>query len=181
PTVIATSLGAGVGAGAAVVVALTVLARLRQLVLHTIAVTVDGVATGMARVPHLQALAREFRRLLAGALDHWQWLVLGYAVVAIVGASLIGWWALSRVLERLRVVPDVHKLDALVGTGPIQPVPVRLDRVRLRYPDAEHDALRAVSLDLSAGEHVAITGANGSGKTTLMLVLAGREPTSGTV
>lgn len=31
------------------------------------------------------------------------------------------------------------------------------------------------------GEHIAVTGANGSGKTTLMLILAGREPTSGTV
>jgi energy-coupling factor transport system ATP-binding protein len=38
-----------------------------------------------------------------------------------------------------------------------------------------------VSLTVQLGEHVAITGANGSGKTTLMLVLAGREPTAGTV
>jgi energy-coupling factor transport system ATP-binding protein len=36
-------------------------------------------------------------------------------------------------------------------------------------------------LEVRAGEHLAITGANGSGKTTLMLVLAGREPTSGTI
>ena len=97
------------------------------------------------------------------------------------GASLIGWWALSRVLERMGGIPDVHKLDAPTGTGPIQPVPVRLDEVRLRYPHADHDALRAVSLDVRPGEHVAVTGANGSGKTTLMLILAGREPTSGTV
>ena len=64
---------------------------------------------------------------------------------------------------------------------PIGPVPVRLDKVRFRYPSADHDALREVSLDLRVGEHVAVTGANGSGKTTLMLILAGREPTSGTV
>jgi ABC-type transport system involved in cytochrome bd biosynthesis fused ATPase/permease subunit len=38
------------------------------------------------------------------------------------------------------------------------------DEVRLRYPRADHDALRAVSLDVRAGEHVAVTGANGSGK-----------------
>jgi energy-coupling factor transport system ATP-binding protein len=36
-------------------------------------------------------------------------------------------------------------------------------------------------LDVHPGEHLAITGANGSGKTTLMLMLAGRQPTSGTV
>src|SRR6202035_479421 len=79
------------------------------------------------------------------------------------------------------VIPDVHNLAASTGTGPIQPVPVRLDEVRLRYPHTDHDALRAVSLDVRPAEHVAVTGANGSGKTTLMLILAGREPTSGTV
>jgi energy-coupling factor transporter ATP-binding protein EcfA2 len=181
PTVIATSLGAGAVVGAAVVVALTVLARLRQLVFHTITATVDGVATGMTRVPHLQSVAEQSRRLFADALDDWQWLVIGYAVVAIIGASLIGWWALSRVLERLRGIPDVHKLEVSLGSLSIQPVPVRLDEVRLRYPHADHDALRTVSLEVGAGEHIAVTGANGSGKTTLMLILAGRAPTSGMV
>ncbi|OBA80296.1 cobalt ABC transporter [Mycobacterium sp. 1164966.3] len=181
PTVIAVSVGAGAAVGAVGVIALTILTQLRQLVFHTITATVDGVATLVARVPHLQTIALELKRFFAEAMNCWQWLVLGYAVVAIVGASMIGWWVLSRVLERLRVVPDVHKLDAPAGVGPIQPVPVRLDQVRFRYPHTDHDALRGVSLDLRAGEHVAVTGANGSGKTTLMLVLAGREPTSGTV
>ena len=95
--------------------------------------------------------------------------------------SLIGWWALSRVLNRMRGIPDVHKLDAPLDTAPVGPVPVRLDQVRFRYPNTSHDALRPVDLEVKAGEHLAITGANGSGKTTLMLVLAGREPTSGTI
>ncbi len=181
PTVIALSFVAGVVVGAVVVIALTVLARLRQLVFGAITATVHGVAAIMARVPHLQAPAQELKRLFAEALNYWPWLVLGYAAVAMTVASVIGWWALSRVLQRLRGVPDVHKLDAPVSSGPIQPVPVRLDEVRVRYPHADHDALGAISLDVRAGEHVAVTGANGSGKSTLMLILAGREPTSGTV
>ncbi len=181
PTVIAVSFVAGVVLGGVGVIALTVLARLRQLVFDTIAATVDGVAAVMARVPHLQAGAQELKRFLAEALNYWQWLVLGYAVVAIIGASVIGWWTLSRVLQRLGSIPDVHKLDTPVGCGPIAPVPVRLDEVRFRYSHTEHDALRAVSLDVQAGEYVAVTGTNGSGKTTLALILAGREPTSGTV
>ncbi|HEY2504028.1 MAG TPA: ATP-binding cassette domain-containing protein [Mycobacterium sp.] len=181
PTVIAVSCGAGAVVGAAAVIALTVLGRLRQLAFHTITATVDGFATVIAWVPQLQTAAGELKRLFADALDYWQLVVLGYAVVAIVGASMIGWWVLSRVLQRLAGVPDVHKLDTPVSSGPIRPVPVRLEEVRLRYPRADHDALRAVTLDVVAGEHVAITGANGSGKTTLMLILAGREPTSGTV
>jgi energy-coupling factor transporter ATP-binding protein EcfA2 len=181
PTVIAASFCAGVVVGAAVVFALTVLAQLRQLVFQTIIATVDGVAAVMARVPHLQEAAQDLTRFVAEALNYWQWLVLGYAVIAIVGASVIGWWVLSRVLQRLRGIPDVHKLDALTESGPIGPVPVRLDDVRFRYSHTEHDALRAVSLDVQPGEHVAVTGTNGSGKTTLALILAGREPTSGTV
>ncbi|OMC46019.1 cobalt ABC transporter [Mycobacterium sp. IS-2888] len=181
PTVLATSLGAGVAVGVAVVIALTFLVRLRHLIFHTITATVDGVATAISRVPHLQAVAQDLKQFSADALQYWQWLVVGYAVIAIMGASLIGWWALSRVLLRLRGIPDVHKLDAPINSGSIEPIPVRLDGVRLRYPHTDRDALRAVSLDVRAGEHVAVTGANGSGKTTLMLILAGREPTSGTV
>jgi energy-coupling factor transporter ATP-binding protein EcfA2 len=181
PTVIAASLCAGVVVGAVVVFALTVLAQLRQLVFHTIIATVDGLAAVMSRIPHLQEAAQDFTRFVGEALNYWQLLVLGYAVIAIVGASVIGWWVLSRVLQRLRGIPDVHKLDALSEIGPIQPVPVRLDEVRFHYSHTEHDALRAVSLDVQPGEHVAITGSNGSGKTTLALILAGRQPTSGTV
>ena len=142
PTVIAASLVAGVVVGAVVVIALTVLARLRQLVFGAITATVNGVAAIMARVPHLQAPRRSSSGCFAEALNYWPWLVLGYAAVAITVASVIGWWALSRVLQRLRGVPDVHKLDAPVSSGPIQPVPVRLDEVRFRYPHADHDALR---------------------------------------
>ena len=181
PTVIAASFCAGLVIGTVAVIALTVLTRLRQLVFHTIAAAADGATATMARVPHLQAAAQALKRLVAEALNYWPWVLLGYAAIMITGASVIGWWALSRVLERLRGVPDVHKLDAPIGNGPVQPVPVRLDAARLRYPHADHDALRAVSLDVRAGEHVAVIGANGAGKTTLMLLLAGREPTSGTI
>ena len=128
------------------------------------------------------AQLHDLKHFFAEALYYWPWLLLGNSVFAIVGVSLVGWWALSRVLERLRGIPDVHKLDPPAETAaPIAPVPVRLDDVRFRYPGSDHDALRAVSLDVRVGEHVAVTGANGSGKTTLMLLLAGREPTSGSV
>jgi len=180
-TVICASTSVGAVIGAVMVVALTVLTQLRQLMFHAITAAVYGVATILVRVPHLQGVARWFASFVAGALNYWQWFVLGFAVVAMMGASMIGWWVLSRVLERLGGIPDVHKLDASPDTGPIQPVPVRLDEVRLRYPRTDHDALRAVSLSVLPAEHVAVTGANGAGKTTLMLILAGREPTSGTV
>jgi energy-coupling factor transport system ATP-binding protein len=183
-TVIFSSLIAGLAFGALSVGALAVMTRLRHLIFEVMTANVDGLAAFMVRA-HMQAAAADLKRYFADGLHYWPLVMLAYYVVGIIIVSLIGWWALSRLLERMRGLPDVHKLDAWEGSkgeeAPIGPVPVRLDKVRFRYPGASQDALREVSLDLRVGEHVAITGPNGSGKTTLMLILAGREPTSGTV
>ena len=183
PTVIVTSLIAGFIAGVGNVAALAVLARLRYLIFKAISADVDGIASAMTWM-HMQAPAAFLKRYFAAGLQHWPWVLLAFSVVQVLVVSLIGWWALSRVLERMRGIPDVHMLDApspSLPDIPVGPVPVQLDKVRFRYPRAGQDALRELSLNLQVGEHVAVTGSNGSGKTTLMLILAGREPTSGTV
>jgi energy-coupling factor transport system ATP-binding protein len=196
-TVLVVSFVAGGVFTAAAVAALAILTRLRHLIFDAITANVDGAAAvlrGIARFatahsfPDSQNIgagldwsADHLKWLLAEALHYWPWLILANGIVSLMIVSLIGWWALSRVLERMRGVPDVHKLDAPLDNAPIAPVPVRLDQVRFRYPHTDHDALSTLSMDVQPGEHLAITGANGSGKTTLMLVLAGREPTSGTV
>ena len=180
PTVIAVGFVAGALFGGAMVGALAALARLRHLIFAAMTANVDGVAAALTWAG-FDRLADYLKDVFAQALHYWPWLLLGHAVIGIMGVSLIGWWALSRVLQRMRGIPDVHKLDAPSETAPIAPVPVRLNQVRFRYPVSDHDALGTVSLDVQVGEHVAVTGANGSGKTTLMLLLAGREPTSGTV
>jgi iron complex transport system ATP-binding protein len=45
--------------------------------------------------------------------------------------------------------------------------------VSFRYPEADRDAVYAVSLGLESGEIVAVVGPNGSGKTTLLRLLLG--------
>lgn len=181
PTVFVVALGAGALFGAVIVAALTVLSRLRNLLFDSVTANVTGVAAVLDRIPGMQDAAQRLRHDFAVALDYWPLLFFAAGVVSITTVTLIGWWALSRVLARLVDVPDVHKLDSPPEDGPVAPVPLRMRDVRFRYPGADRDALGPVSLDVEPGEHIAVTGANGAGKTTLMLLLAGRAPTAGTV
>ena len=187
PTVVLVGLVAGSVFGGAVVAALSVLVRLRHLIFESMTANVDGIAAVLTSfpqwwwLPDLDHLAERLRHDFATALHYWPVLLGGSSVLSITIVMLIGWWALSQVINRLVVIPDVHKLDSAKDARPVAPVPVRLTDVRFRYPKSDHDALGPVSLTVEPGEHVAVTGPNGSGKTTLMLVLSGREPSSGTV
>ncbi len=181
PTVIAAALVAGALFGAATVVALAVLSRLRNLIFESVTANVTGAAAMLARIPGMESIAGRMKQDFAIVLDHWPYLFFSTGVLSIMFVSLVGWWALSRVLSRLLGVPDVHKLESSADAGPIAPVPLLLRDVRFRYPSSDHDALGPVSLSVQPGQHLAVTGANGSGKTTLMLLLSGREPTAGTV
>ncbi|MBO0678306.1 DUF2232 domain-containing protein [Mycolicibacterium sp. S2-37] len=181
PTVLIAALVAGTAFGAASVAALAVLARLRNLIFDSLTANVNGVAAIIARIPNMEDAAERLRSDFATALDYWPLVIGGSGVMSIMFVTLVGWWALSRVLSRLLGIPDVHKLEPLPEKGSVGPVPTRMTDVRFRYPGADHDALGPVSLSIESGEHVAVTGANGSGKTTLMLILAGREPTAGIV
>ncbi|WP_347221646.1 ABC transporter ATP-binding protein [Mycolicibacterium poriferae] len=180
-TVVAAALVAGALFGLAIVAALAVLARLRHLIFESVTANVAGVAAILERIPNMQGAAERLTRDFGTVLDYWPVLFFLAGVFSITWVSLVGWWALSKVLARLLGVPDVHKLEPSADTGPVVPVPLQLRDVVFRYPGTDRDALGPLSLDVQPGEHVAVTGPNGSGKTTLMLVLSGREPTSGTV
>jgi energy-coupling factor transport system ATP-binding protein len=179
--VIVASFGTGAVLAGVWVVSLMILSRLRHLIFDTATANVHGAARVLSWIPHLQGLARLLERAFATALAHWQWMVGAVSLVSVIGVSLIGWWALSRVLERLAGIPDVHQLETPEEAGPIGPLPVRLHEVGFRYPGASHDALGPLTLSVEPGEHLAVTGPNGSGKTTLMRIIAGRQPSSGTV
>lgn len=180
-TVAAVGAAAGGVLGAGTVAGLAVLAPLRQLTFDSLTANVDGTVAVLSWIPHLGAPARWLKSVYTAALGSWPVLIGVSSVVGICIATLIGWWALSRVLNRLAGIPDVHKLNASEPEEPVGPVPARFDDVTFRYPHTDSDAVGPVSLTVEPGEHLAITGSNGSGKTTLMLLLAGREPTAGTI
>ncbi|MGW4100218.1 ABC transporter ATP-binding protein [Mycobacterium sp. NPDC004974] len=182
-TAFVAAIVAGALFGSAIIVALTVLTRLRSLIFDSLSAGIEGIAKVLERIPVIDVAAAPLRNIFATMIDYWPVLMLFLGIASITSISMIGWWALSRILARLLGVPDVHKLDAEDedDAAPIAPVPARLIDVRFRYPGVERDALGPVSMELQPGEHVAVTGPNGSGKTTLMLMLAGRQPTAGSI
>lgn len=62
------------------------------------------------------------------------------------------------------------------------PIGVYLQGISYSYQDAETPALKNISLNVNAGQHVAIIGPSGAGKTTLVDILLGLvSPTEGNI
>ncbi len=178
------SLVAGATLGVVITAILFVLVPLRQLVFGVIAASLTAVAAALGDVPGMAPAAGGMQDVIQIGFTDWPLLLIGCAAIIVMTVSLVGWWAMSRVLDRLGGIPDFHTLDVppaeLAGDQPA-PVPVMLRGAGFRYPGTEHAALASTDLTVEVGEHLAVVGANGSGKSTLMLVLAGRPPTTGTV
>lgn len=82
-------------------------------------------------------------------------------------------WTLPR-REPAETTPTVTP----AGTPPS----VTFDDVTFHYPDTERDVLAGLTLDLHAGEAMALVGVNGAGKSTLVKLLAGAyRPSRGRV
>lgn len=59
---------------------------------------------------------------------------------------------------------------------------IEFRNVSFKYPESEKEALKNISLHISAGEKLAIVGMNGAGKTTLVKLLCGfYAPTEGAI
>lgn len=52
---------------------------------------------------------------------------------------------------------------------------IKIQNIQHRYPNAEKNALNAVSFDIQSASTIGLLGPNGAGKTTLMSLLAGLQ------
>jgi ATP-binding cassette, subfamily B, bacterial MsbA len=84
-------------------------------------------------------------------------------------------FALLDEAPRIADKPDARPLPKMTGR-------IDFDRAALRYPGAESDALRPLTLTVEAGKTTALAGASGAGKSTLFnLIPRLYDPSSGTV
>lgn len=80
------------------------------------------------------------------------------------------------------VVGEETPRTAMAGGGIGRFDSVKLDRVSFTYPHTDAPVLRDISLEIGAGEVVALVGENGSGKTTLVKLMCQLyRPTTGRI
>jgi ATP-binding cassette subfamily B protein len=118
-------------------------------------------------------------------------LVFVHAVIATADLGLLGdpQWQLSQGLAlaarvaRLRErIPPAPPRAAPAPGGARGKVAVRLDGVRFTYRARERPTLDGFTLEIPAGQSVAIVGENGAGKSTLIKLLCGLyEPDAGRI
>lgn len=90
---------------------------------------------------------------------------------------------ISRVREYLEVKEIfVFEEGATLKADPQKAYTLELQNVSFRYPGAQEDTIKNLSLKINAGEKLAVVGLNGAGKTTLVKLLCGfYDPTEGRV
>lgn len=181
PAVLALGFVAAIGWGVFSVGSLLVFSRTRELFFTAFRNTAKGIENLAARVPGLEPLGRTAADTVEVVL-RWWWIYIGATVaLGVLVSTVISWFVLGAVLDRLAWLPGSDRLDAPPDDRPVGPLPVALRGVGYRYDGTHIDALADIDLTIRPGEFVAVVGHNGSGKSTLTRVLAGRPPTTGTV
>ncbi|WP_022868896.1 DUF2232 domain-containing protein [Schaalia vaccimaxillae] len=192
---VVTGLVLGLIGGLAAVGLLWLLADLRDLFLDSAKTTFDGYLKLVGRWDVLAPSAQVLREFLYWLLNVW-WVWLPIVTLVLLAALVwLAHWLLGAVLSRIDLssgwdplmasgaVPSGIDKDegADAGTEPPRVLPVSFKDVSFKYPTASAPALVGINLAFEVGGFTVIEGPNGSGKSTLALLLAGAQPSAGTV
>lgn len=78
--------------------------------------------------------------------------------------------SLKRIGALLEAKPDVADRQGVIEPEPLRGA-IEFRSLTFRHPGASYDALRDISFEIKAGEHVGLIGKTGAGKTTLVDLL----------
>ena len=173
---------------AAVVVGMSYLfAGIRELTLGTIRATVAGFVQ-IAEFLRLPVSAGDaVVRVTDTLLGAWPVVVAAAIVIGVLVEMLLTNAFVILAARRVEWLAQTDLFDAAARAdaatdAPVAPVPLELCGVGFGHRAASgREALVDVDLTVESGEFVAVVGPNGAGKSTLVSLLAGAEPTSGSV
>jgi ATP-binding cassette subfamily B protein len=144
--------------------ALTAAATLALAVSHALVLGALGMAAARGEVSTAALLVFAQAAIATadlGMAGDWEWFLAQSLAVSGRVATLPG---------RVPSAMPPAEAPAPRGSGPVS---VRLDGVRFTYPGREKPTLDGLTLDIPAGQSVAIVGENGAGKSTLVKLLCG--------
>lgn len=172
-------LGAGITLGV-----FTLFASARELALESTRTAMTGYLKLLGKWKPLSGPAASATAWVDAFIAAWRIWLPTLAGLGLVVLLLSAYWLLGKVLARLDFARQWDPLAASAraeqSEAPPAPLPVSLRGVNFTYPGSSRAALEGIDLDIDDG-FTAILGPNGSGKSTLALVLAGAEPSGGTV
>ncbi|MDL9935372.1 DUF2232 domain-containing protein [Gordonia sp. ABSL1-1] len=165
------------------VLALLILKPLRELAIEAMTNTLGGVAKWLHKWEPANGLGNLLDSMSTSINDYWWAWIWVSGTVGTVMSLYVAWWILGGVITRLESVPSEDTLagEVVDENAHVAPLPLRAVGVGFAYRPGARQILHDIDLTIGAGEFVAIVGANGSGKSTLAKLLAGREPTVGSL
>jgi energy-coupling factor transport system ATP-binding protein len=157
----------------------------RNLTLGYVRASIDGLVH-IAELAHLPVSVGDAVVSATNTLlDAWPVVVGAVVIIGVLAEMLVTNSFMILVGRRVEWLAHTDPFDAAAradaATGaPVAPVPLELAEVSFGHRSGR-DALVDVDLTIEPGEFVAIVGPNGAGKSTLVSLLAGAEPTRGSV
>jgi energy-coupling factor transport system ATP-binding protein len=173
---------------AAVVVGLCYLfAGARDLTLESLRATLVGVINVAELLGLPVSAGNAAVSVIDTLLGAWAAVIAAVIVIGVLAEMSVTNAFVTLIARRVAWLARSDPFDAAARAdaatdAPVAPVPLEFAGVGFGHQGAAgRPALTGVDLTVEPGEFVAVVGPNGAGKSTLVSLLAGAEPTSGSV